>query len=118
MAVMSVTLNRVNDSRYPNTICGVVKQGPSRPSWKDETVMIPIKHKCQFSWYCDGLSDTPRNEKAFVRSQEIAQIVLNGWTDTFIDGATHYHADYVMPSWAHTFTKVATIDSHIFYRWD
>ena len=65
MAVMSVTLNRVNDPRYPNTICGVTKQGPTRPSWQDETVMIPIKHKCQFSWYCDGKSDRIHDMETF-----------------------------------------------------
>ena len=111
LAVAQVVMNRVADERYPNEVCDVVTQG----------VYIGgkvVKHKCAFSWFCNGISDEPRNEKAFVRSQEIAQIVLNGWTDTFIDGATHYHADYVMPSWAHTFTKVATIDNHIFYRWD
>jgi spore germination cell wall hydrolase CwlJ-like protein len=34
------------------------------------------------------------------------------------DGATHYHADYVMPSWASTKTKTVEIEDHIFYRWE
>ena len=34
------------------------------------------------------------------------------------DGATHYHADYVLPSWAKTKTKTIEIDDHIFYRWE
>ena len=46
MAVASVVLNRVHDSRYPNTICGVVKQGPTY-SWKKD---FPVRHRCQFSW--------------------------------------------------------------------
>ena len=29
MAVISVTVNRVNDGRFPNTICGVVYEGTS-----------------------------------------------------------------------------------------
>ena len=29
MAVISVTVNRVNDSRFPNTICQVVYEGAS-----------------------------------------------------------------------------------------
>ena len=33
-----VVLNRVNDDRFPNTICEVVKEGPTRKSWKDPTV--------------------------------------------------------------------------------
>ena len=28
-AVISVTLNRVKDKRFPNTVCEVVKQGPT-----------------------------------------------------------------------------------------
>ena len=50
MAVISVTINRVNDDRFPNSICEVVKQGPHRPSWKGTGEMIPIRHRCQFSW--------------------------------------------------------------------
>ena len=64
-AVISVTLNRVKDKRFPNTICEVVKQGPTRESWKtrgkkvaeNERKYFPIKNRCQFSWYCDGKAD-------------------------------------------------------------
>ena len=34
------------------------------------------------------------------------------------EGATHYHAYYVNPSWAETKTYITRIDDHIFYRWD
>ena len=111
LAVGQVVMNRVYDDRFPDTVCGVVKQGVH---WES----IPARNRCQFSWYCDGLSDKPRNKKAFVKSQENAQIVLNGWFGTFMDGATHYHADYVMPSWSKTHTRIVKIDSHIFYRCD
>ena len=33
-AVADVVLNRVNDTRYPNTICEVVREGPIKESWK------------------------------------------------------------------------------------
>ena len=33
-------------------------------------------------------------------------------------GATHYHADYVQPSWAETKTKTMKVGRHIFYRWE
>ena len=32
LAVTGVVLNRVNDRRFPNNICDVITQGPSRPS--------------------------------------------------------------------------------------
>jgi len=118
-AVAFVTLNRVNDTRYPNSICEVVYQGPARPSWQDPELMIPIRHKCQFSWYCDGKSDVMGNAS---KSQEIikfAEYVLSTKFDLDItDGATHYHADYVYPAWAKTKTKTIEIGDHIFYRWE
>ena len=33
-AVADVVMNRVEDHRYPNSVCEVVKQGPTRESWK------------------------------------------------------------------------------------
>ena len=52
LAVANVTMNRVNDERFPDTICEVVKQGPTRPSWKDKTKRVPIRNRCQFLWFC------------------------------------------------------------------
>jgi spore germination cell wall hydrolase CwlJ-like protein len=120
LAVTTVVMNRVNDSRFPNTICGVVKQGPTRPSWKDPKILFPIKHKCQFSWYCDGKSDKPRNKKTYEKMKDFAKTLLSNkllYLD-ITDGATHYHADYVNPSWAKTKTKTVEIQDHIFYRWE
>ena len=34
IAVAEVVMNRVADTRYPNTVCEVVYQGPTRESWK------------------------------------------------------------------------------------
>ena len=62
LAVSAVVINRVSDSRFPNTICEVIKQGPTRKSWRDPSVSYPIKNRCQFSWYCDGVSDEVKDE--------------------------------------------------------
>ena len=120
LAVVSVTINRVNDDRFPNTICGVVYEGPSRPSWKDPTVMIPIRNRCQFSWYCDGLSDIPKNEEMFEELLLLTEGIVSGNIQLIdiTEGATHYHADYVRPSWAETKTRTIEIEDHIFYRWE
>ena len=119
VAVAQVVMNRVMDDRYPNSVCEVVKQGPTRPSWKDPSKRFPVKHKCQFSWYCDGKSDKPREEKAWSKAKEYARIVLGGKISLDVtEGATHYHATYVRPSWAKTKTRTARIESHIFYRWE
>ena len=119
IATAQVVMNRVEDSRYPNTVCEVVKQGPTRTSWKDPSKRIPVKHRCQFSWFCDGKSDIPKNKKAWKKAQDYAYLVLyNRIQIDVTEGATHYHATYVKPSWARTKTRTTRIESHIFYRWE
>lgn len=99
MAVAIVTLNRVKDRRYPNTVCGVVYENK------------------QFSWYSDGLSDRIKNHKAYEQIALLASAMID--TDTavydFTYGATHYHADYVSPYWAPHMIRRVKIDTHIFY---
>ena len=115
VATAQVVMNRVADSRYPNTVCEVVKQGP-----KYKGSDVPVRHKCQFSWFCDGKSDEPkRDSKEWRMAQEYARIVLSGRIVLDVtEGATHYHATYVKPSWAKTKTRTTRIESHIFYRWE
>ena len=119
MAVTAVVLNRVNDDRFPNTICGVVQQGPTRPSWKDPKVRIPVKHRCQFSWFCDGKSDKPKDKTTYNKMLSLSDSILSNELPFYdiTDGATHYHADYVMPAWAKTKTRTVEIQDHIFYKW-
>ena len=117
IATAQVVMNRVEDNRFPNTICEVVKEGPTRPSWEDPDKEYPIKHRCQFSWYCDGKDDTPKNEKAWKKAQDVAFLVIYDKIKLDVtEGATHYHATYVKPSWAKTKKRTTRIEKHIFYR--
>ena len=126
-AVADVVLNRVNDTRYPNTICEVVQEGPIKESWKtkqdttlsdDERIYYPRKNRCQFSWYCDGKADNVRDSDAWRIAQEVAfRIVEENRMRGITEGATHYHADYVSPKWASKIQLVGSISTHIFYRW-
>lgn len=120
LAVVAVTMNRVNDDRYPGTICGVVKQGPHRPSWKGTGEMIPVRNRCQFSWYCDGKSDVPLDKVTYDSIYTFVELIVLGEINVIdiTDGATHYHADYVQPDWARTKRKTIEIEDHIFYVWD
>ena len=111
VAVSQVVLERVKSKKYPDTVCEVVFQGPTY-SW---SVNYPIKDRCQFSWYCDGFSDKPRDEIAWLNSLEVAEKVYYGLTDT-VKGATHYHSVKVDPWWAKYKVKVKQIGDHIFYR--
>ena len=129
VAVALVTLTRVNDNRYPNTICGVVKEGPLKESWKtksdpdlpdNERVYYPRRHQCQFSWWWDGKADNVNERSiAWKQSQEVAyKVAVLGMFKGMVEHATHYHATYVSPNWRHEFTVIGRIDTHIFYRWD
>ena len=127
-AVADVVLNRVHDDRYPDTVCEVITQGPVKESWKtkqdpdlleEDREYNPIRHLCQFSWYCDGKSDNPADETGWAQAQYVAGAIL--YSDKYrgiTEGATHYHADYVSPAWAKTKTKTIEIEDHIFYRWE
>tara|TARA_R100001377_G_scaffold83409_1_gene64872 strand:+ start:1979 stop:2392 length:414 start_codon:yes stop_codon:yes gene_type:complete len=112
MAVGFSTLNRVNDKRYPDSVCDVVHQA-RYSSWDP---VNPIKHKCQYSWFCDGLSDTPHDGKAMLEATILAQNIYYGRVTDISEGATHYHATYVNPYWASSMTQVLSINDHIFYR--
>jgi len=121
LAVSHVVMNRVLDKRFPNGICEVVYQGPTRKSWKDPTLRHPVKNRCQFSWYCDGKSDVPPkiDEELWRETKMLAETFLYNYNYIIdpTDGATHYHAYYVTPSWAKQKKRTARIESHIFYRW-
>ena len=120
LAVSAVVFNRINDSRFPNTICEVIEEGPTRASWKDPEIRFPIKNKCQFSWYCDGKSDKPYDKKKYKYLLNLATVFLSKKIPflDITDGAVFYHADYVRPKWAKTKTKTIEIEDHIFYKWD
>ena len=113
IAVAQVVINRVNDNRYPDTVCDVVTQGVVKSG-----STLPVRHKCQFSWYCDGKKDNPTDSTAWSNALLVALTVHDGLTVDMLEGATHYHATSVQPDWAVTKTRTARIDDHIFYRWE
>jgi len=131
-AVANVTRNRVNSDLFPNTYCEVVQQGPVRESWNKPGVYYPIKHKCQFSWYCDGQKDIiwanyertgqtiKLNAEAWRQSVEVAIWTLGFGSYTVNDntgGATYYYAhNLVYPHWAQVYEVTEIIGNHTFMR--
>ena len=112
VAVAWVTLNRMEADKFPNTLCGVVKQA------RTDSKGNPLRNQCQFSWYCDGKSDRIRNQREWEDVQLITNVVLIDWARASrspVANATFYHADYVEPYWASEFTEIAQVDNHIFY---
>ena len=111
IAVAQVVLERVKSDKYPNTVCEVVLQGPTY-SW---TINYPIRDRCQFSWYCDGQSDEPKDKIAWLNSIDVAEKTLHGLKDV-VQGAKYYHSVTVDPWWAKYKTRVKQIGDHIFYK--
>jgi len=117
-AVADVVLNRVQDSRYPNTVCEVVYQGNKHADGRMK------RHQCQFSWYCDGKADTPHEMDAFYKARSIAwDVIIMDTYRGITEGSTHYHTTYVNPNWSRSkrgwsITRVGQIGTHIFYRWN
>jgi N-acetylmuramoyl-L-alanine amidase len=102
IAVALVTLNRVQDPRYPKDICSVVKQ--------------KVNYTCQFTWICEN-KHTNRDKFAYEQAREVALHVYANYeqiTD-ITKGALYYHADYVRPNWK-GLEKTTVIGRHIFYK--
>ena len=126
IAVGVFTLNRLKYERYPKTICEVVKQGPVRESWKtrqdpnltaDQRQYNPVRHRCQFSWWCDGYKERIKYDENWIDSVRAAKSALTGKYDDLVGEATHYHAVYVTPEWANRLRFIVQIDNHKFYEY-
>tara|TARA_R110000787_G_scaffold285226_1_gene400400 strand:+ start:398 stop:805 length:408 start_codon:yes stop_codon:yes gene_type:complete len=107
IAVAHVIQNRIEDPRYPDNACDVVKQGYY---WGGN----PVRDMCQFSFWCDGKSDNPRNKQTWYNALYISS--LSAAVPDITAGATHYHSTEVLPEWAYTGKVTAKIHEHVFYR--
>lgn len=104
IAIAEVILNRIADPRYPSTACEVVFQNQDR------------KHRCQFSFACDGIPDRPTNASAWEKALKVVALVMKGERSGIARRATHYHATYVSPGWSERLSKLGQVGTHIFYR--
>jgi hypothetical protein len=104
-AVAQVVLNRVRHPAWPDSVCGVVYQGPMRPGGG-----------CQFTFTCDGSLARRPGGVQWLRARRLAAEALAGRTFAPVGTSTHYHANYVFPAWAPRLAKTTAIGAHIFYR--
>jgi spore germination cell wall hydrolase CwlJ-like protein len=102
-AVASVVMNRLGHKGFPNTICGVVKQGHEVGS-------------CQFSWWCDGRSDDAKEDTHYAIAKEIARKALNQQLPDRTGGAMYFHRREATPGWSAKYVKTVEIGKHIFYK--
>lgn len=105
VAVAQVTLNRVEDGRFSNTVCGVVYQ-------KNVFYQRVV---CQFSWFCEGNHKIRAVHKPMWQESELVakKVLLENFRLPGMKNALYYHADYVNPNWRKP--KIDQIGRHIFY---
>jgi spore germination cell wall hydrolase CwlJ-like protein len=104
-AVGDVILNRMQDGRFPDSICGVIHDGGEA-----------TRGRCQFSWWCDGLSDETTQPERWALAEQSANEVLSGEYADETNGALFFHNKSVRPSWSRKLEKTAVLGVHIFYR--
>lgn len=102
-AVASVVINRLGHDGFPDTICGVVKQGVESKS-------------CQFSWWCDGRPDQVEEAQRYDIAKEIARRALNQQLKDTTGGALYFHDRKVHPQWAKAYRKTAETRHFLFYK--
>jgi spore germination cell wall hydrolase CwlJ-like protein len=101
IAVGWTVLNRMRSRRFPATPCDVVYQGRERGP-------------CEFSWWCDGRSDRPRDARSWRLAQLLAERMLMAPPPDPTGGSLYYHSTSVRPGWTHA--RTARIGRHVFYR--
>jgi spore germination cell wall hydrolase CwlJ-like protein len=108
IAVALVTMNRVYDPRFPNSICGVVKE-------KTRNVERTV---CQFSWYCMSVRLNRESESYRIALTHAMHVYANyNVIPDITGGSLFYHADYVDKRriGVRNLVKTTKIGRHIFY---
>lgn len=103
-AVAKVILNRLNSEKFPNSICGIVKEERK-------------KNKCQFTPFCDKNKTKPKG-KNWNESKVVANNALSGnlkLVPKTLNNALYFHSDEIKPNWSKKMILVARIDDHLFY---
>jgi len=99
LAVAQVIINRTEDGRFPRSYCGVVAQ-PGQFSFMRGSRMPAVRE----------------GSAAWERAVAVAHIADKGLWESEAEGAVFFHARYVKPGWTRSKTRLAQIDTHIFYR--
>ena len=101
--IANVVMNRVGHEGFPNSVCGVVKQGHEHGA-------------CQFSWWCDGRPDDAKEDESYAIAKEIARKALNRQLNDRTHGALYFHHQTVAPNWSKEYLKTVEVDQFIFYK--
>lgn len=137
VAVGMVTINRSQDGRFPNSICGVVKQrtATSVPHTVRKTYMVKTGYfgkteqhtetqtvwrevvVCQFSWYCGKVKKPKEDDPRWIESKAVAEQLLSGGYEEYqpqYGNLKYFHNTFVRPAWR-GLKRIVRIGGHIFY---
>jgi len=137
VAVGMVTLNRTQDERYPQTVCGVVKQrtvlsvphrvkevktiktdwlSPPKQVVEVKTTWVQ-KVVYQFSWVGQRNIKIREDDPRWIESRAVAEELARGgyenWQEKYAN-AMNFHAVYVRPGWK--LRRIGRVGNHIFYE--
>ncbi|MEM9229219.1 MAG: cell wall hydrolase [Pseudomonadota bacterium] len=101
-AVANVILNRAEDPRFPDTVCGVIAEGEAAG-------------RCQFSYRCDGRPETFPDKVKLANATEAATQALGNLDEDITAGALFFHATWMPPGWFGTLRRTVTMGGNIFY---
>lgn len=93
LAVIHTTLNRVNDKRFPKTVCGVVYQ------------------KSQYSW--TKYNPRVKEKEQYARAEKLAKEVLDGKHKDATGGALYFNSLHRKPKGT---VCTVRIGGHSFYK--
>lgn len=98
LMVADVVLNRVENKRYPNSICDVVKQ------------------KYQFSWFNDKSSIIEPKDPEYRAIKNLCiNMILNKHHRGVSQGSLFYHTTAISPKWSKAMSVNLVVGNHIFY---
>ncbi len=106
-AVAEVTMNRMASHRFPETVCGVVYE----KRWD----RLRKRNVGAFSWTEFDIVPHPEGSQ-WKQARQVADEVYHGKQPPALNGAMHYHATYIRPSWAAGQEPLARVGGHVFYK--
>ena len=137
VAVGMVTINRTQDERYPQSVCGVVRQrtvvtvpqqvtevravkpnifSPPKQVIETRTAWVQ-KVIYQFSWVGQRNIRIREDDPRWIESRAVAEELARGgyetWQEKYSE-AMNFHAVYVNPGWK--LKRIGRVGNHIFYK--
>ena len=102
-AVAEVIMNRVEDDRYPDTVCGVVFEDSQFSFTEHYSILSRASNSSKAAVLADAAQ----------KAKTVASDVLDGYRIGIT--STHYHTVSVDPFWAEHFELDGMIGNHLFY---